>query len=52
KAKEMGMDAWIDATLIGKPLYEKYGFKVVQRSALILPVDHLNESVKSWKRKW
>ena len=34
QAKERGVEFWLNATPYGKPLYEKYGFKVVERNPL------------------
>jgi GNAT superfamily N-acetyltransferase len=34
RAKEMGVEMWIDATIHGIPLYKKHGFVVVNENSL------------------
>jgi GNAT superfamily N-acetyltransferase len=34
KAKELGVEMWLDATPYGRPLYEKFGFKVANENRL------------------
>jgi len=34
KAKEMGVEMWLDATIFGIPLYKKHGFVVVNEASL------------------
>ncbi|OAG02717.1 acyl-CoA N-acyltransferase [Paraphaeosphaeria sporulosa] len=34
-AKELGVEFWLNATPVGKPLYEKLGFEVVERNPLV-----------------
>lgn len=35
KAKEMGVEIWLDATAYGVPLYKKHGFAVVNENNLV-----------------
>jgi GNAT superfamily N-acetyltransferase len=46
-AKEMKVDFWLDATPIGKPLYEKYGFQLVERNLLVPKTTHPDEKWKT-----
>lgn len=34
KAKEMGIEMWLDATIYGIQLYKKYGFVVIKENSL------------------
>lgn len=34
-AKSLGVEFWLNATPVGKPLYEKFGFELVKRNPLI-----------------
>lgn len=34
KAKDMGVEMWLDATVYGVPLYKKHGFVVVNENSL------------------
>jgi hypothetical protein len=34
KAKEMGVEMWLDATVYGIPLYKKHGFVVVNENSI------------------
>ncbi|KAF1976795.1 acyl-CoA N-acyltransferase [Bimuria novae-zelandiae CBS 107.79] len=34
-AKELGVEFWLDASPVGKPLYEKMGFELVERVPLV-----------------
>jgi len=46
-AKDLGLEFWLNATPIGKPLYEKHGFEVVQKIVLAPKCHHPDEK---WKR--
>ncbi|KAF2278075.1 acetyltransferas-like protein [Westerdykella ornata] len=35
KADELDVEFWLDATPMGKPFYEKYGFELVQKNPLV-----------------
>lgn len=44
KAKEMGVEIWLDATVYGVPLYKKHGFAVVNENNLVPePIDEPDE---------
>jgi predicted N-acetyltransferase YhbS len=45
-ARKMDVEGWLNATLLGKPLYEKFGFKVVKENQLVPKKE--NPNVK-WK---
>ncbi|TVY18265.1 hypothetical protein LARI1_G005073 [Lachnellula arida] len=47
KAKEMGVEMWLDATIYGIPLYKKHGFVVVSENSLDPKSDKPNEE---WKK--
>lgn len=39
-AKRQNLEFWLNATPLGKPLYQKYGFEVVERNPLVPKTDH------------
>ncbi len=38
-AKRLGVEFWLNSTPPGKPLYEKFGFQLVQRNPLVPKTD-------------
>ena len=46
-AKRLGIEFWLNSTPIGKPLYEKFGFELVQRNPLVPKTDKPDEK---WKQ--
>jgi hypothetical protein len=46
-AKRLNLEFWLNASPLGKPLYEKYGFKLVERNHVIPKTDHPDEK---WKQ--
>ena len=47
RAKEMGVEMWIDATIHGIPLYKKHGFVVVNETSLDPKPDKADDE---WKK--
>ena len=46
-ADEMGVEAYVEGTYLGKPLYEKYGFVVVEYKHMEFENENPSEE---WKR--
>jgi hypothetical protein len=49
KAKEMGVEMWLDATIYGIPLYKKHGFIIVNENSLDPKTDKPNPDAE-WKK--
>jgi GNAT superfamily N-acetyltransferase len=47
KADELDVEFWLDATPLGKPLYEKHGFEVVKRNPLVPKTEFPDEK---WRK--
>jgi hypothetical protein len=47
KAKEMGVEMWLDATIYGMPLYKKHGFMSVVENSLVPESSNADEE---WKK--
>jgi hypothetical protein len=43
-AKTLGVEFWLNATPVGKPLYEKLGFEVVERNPLVPKTEHPDDT--------
>ncbi|PQE25900.1 hypothetical protein CJF30_00000642 [Rutstroemia sp. NJR-2017a BBW] len=48
KAKDMGVEMWLDATVYGVPLYKKHGFVVVNENSL--SPEATGEVSEEWKK--
>ncbi|PVI07446.1 acetyltransferas-like protein [Periconia macrospinosa] len=46
-AKDKNVEFWLNSTPVGKPLYERYGFEVVERNTLVPRTDHPDDN---WKK--
>jgi hypothetical protein len=52
RADELGLESWIDATGLGRPLYAKHGYVVVSTSTLKpqQPEGLSGSDAKEWKK--
>jgi hypothetical protein len=51
KAKEMGVEMWLDATIYGVPLYKKHGFMPVIEISLVPKSDDTDDEWKKLERE-
>jgi hypothetical protein len=52
KAKELNVEFWLNATPIGKPLYEKLGFELVGRNPLVPKTEKPDDTWKETEEKF
>ncbi|KAI0179649.1 hypothetical protein GGR52DRAFT_207889 [Hypoxylon sp. FL1284] len=52
KADELGVDAFVESTEIGRSVYEKHGFRVYDELYLDAPIEDLSEEFQELRRKF
>jgi len=51
-AKELGIEFWLNATPMGKPLYEKHGFEIVEENPLKPTTTNPDETWKAMEKQF
>lgn len=52
QAKHRGVEFWLNATPVGKPLYEKLGFQLVERNPLVPKTDNPDDVWRATEREF
>lgn len=52
KAKEMGVEMWLDGWRYGRPVYEQFGFTTVEQHKLKPESEQPDEAWKTCEREW